>query len=65
MAQGTIEKKEETKLLTTTGKHGTMYQFFSCRLCAFFKIFIYAWEKNPKMLVFKGVCMCKGKTNIF
>ena len=51
---------------TTSGKHGTMYQFFSCRLCAFVKIFMYAWGKNPKKVSFSRVyvCICKSKTNI-
>ena len=50
--------KKEGKKLNTTGKHGTMFQVFLWRFCAFSKKIHVHWGKNPKMLVFTRVYVC-------
>ena len=50
--------KKRRKKLTTTGKHGTMYQVFFGVFTHFSKFSRHAWEKIPKMLVFTRVYVC-------
>ena len=54
MAKGKVEKKKEK--LTTTGNHGTMYQFFFGVFTHFSKFSRHAWEKFQKCQFLQG-CM--------
>ena len=57
-------KKEGGKLTTTGNMEQYIFCLSFCIFAHFSKFSMYAWGKKRKNVSFyRGVCMCKGKTN--